>query len=100
MGAASDRADGDALAFELRQSVQGLIRGIKDPKWVSVHDSQRQHFRRALPVRDASKIEGNLNSRVWILQKLDVVHRAVSFEHLQLNVRSRKNVAVSLTKVF
>src|SRR5262249_32815935 len=72
----------------------------KDPKWASVHGSQRQHSRRALPVRDASENEGNLNSRVWILQKLDVVQRASSFAQLQLNVRTRKNVAVSLANVF
>src|SRR5271166_7084429 len=65
-----------------------------------VHVSQRQHSRRGLPVRDASENEGNLNSRVWIFQKLDVVQRAVSFAQLQLNVRTRENVAVSLAKVF
>src|SRR5262249_4040255 len=44
--------------------------------------------------------EANLNSRVWILQKLDVVQPAGSFAQLQLNVRTRKNVAVSLANVF
>src|SRR5262249_4790609 len=73
---------------------------IKDPKWVSVHGSQRQHSRRALPVRDASENEANLNSRVWIAQKLDVVQRAGSFAQFQLDVRTRKNVAVSLANVF
>src|SRR6516164_6941693 len=62
--------------------------------------NQRQHSRRALPVREASESEGNLNSRVWILQKLDVVQRTGSFAQLQLNVRTRNNVAVSLANVF
>src|SRR5262249_26181680 len=62
--------------------------------------SAENRSRRALPVRDASENEANLNSRVWILQKLDVVQRAGSFAQLQLNVRTRKNVAVSLANVF
>src|SRR5262245_6257227 len=76
------------------------MRGIKAQKWVSVHCSQSKHSRRVFPVRDASENEGNLNSSVWILQKLDVVQRAGSFAQLQLNVRTRKNVAVSVANVF
>ena len=70
-----------------------------EKKWVGVHGSQRQHSRRAMPVRDASESEGNLNSGVWILQKLDVVHRAIRRAQLQFNVRTCENVAVSVPNV-
>src|SRR5262249_1783409 len=58
----SHRPNGNSFAFELRQLIKLLIRGIKNPEGLVVGGAQRQNIGRTLGVGDATSHETYLNA--------------------------------------
>ena len=98
--AAASGAQSDALALKLRQIAQRFICRMKEPENLMGECAPVTVRSGAAACFDATLHEGDLNSRMWVVQKPEVFERAVGRAHIDLQMGPRKYVLVAEAQRF